>query len=945
MQLASADLGAVSLGVRPNEAPFGTCGFSELHSLRAVGESYSICATSLSHATRVCTGLPLYSLFSELYNMYVQWYCEPDFLGLTDTSLFVPVDTPAPVYLEPLCANCCQLECLTVRSEDTPYYMCVDVPTTCYRCKGRRSFNGRCFREYTTMDWYLTAEEANYVTAAARAKLDAPKRNAALGMTTFLEASVSSDPTGCRVRTLLNALPEVLALHSDPRLVLDEVPRTFFWYYCCGLRVKEQPVHFQVPGEIVGRTRLARATHVYRLRPGERERERREEAAQPSPPTGTETPSPPSPAPGAPGVQGSAPAAAASATSPMDVAVSTVDEVGGIPVRRFVGTMPPEAANFIARVPQGPVLTPSATTLHLPAGSSALPGVALTPDVTVQKIGPMLGNPVIYDHKWSPNRAHAAGVRMSHSAKFDPGEEMRRRLAEFDSKMLNRVFSKQNIIAAIKELPFFAELGPSGLSVDQFLRIFDDLSFLPERYANLKLEVTNKPGKSGRLVYDEGKERTVINSAAAWVFERIYFADKHFHRASVKHMPRDKALESIVEECKAPLYSGKSVHPTAFAEVDQTGFEYHETLQGDENSPHTGLLALELEILTRIVDAFSCVHVHKKCLGLILKEMAQCTIVAKGKPTPEIAEVSITDLFASRLRTREFFRTSGHRLTSAANHLQEFRATLCVFLSDPGAWLERWLNHVRDHVPDATGSLEPLPLRAIKGKSGLHDDERMVVFRMWFEGDDAGGRVSAAFIGTEGRAKALYAELGLEAKIDIAQGKGKPERLEFIGEHILVRNGCTVPGWHCMDVKRALVTLSANATGTPASQLSARFYSKAIGLVNMPFAAQLVGSVARYWEHAGTDDFCDGWQGTAVRTPHATLKAKFEERLRETSTKPSHDLLTMLKASLRMNVTKSEYAAACAYFTADLVWDPGKDDEYLFHLPKELRDSLVATYS
>lgn len=574
------------------------------------------------------------------------------------------------------------------------------------------------------------------------------------------------------------------------------------------------------------------------------------------------------------------------------------------------------------------------------------------PDVIIPLTGPPYGNPVVYDHRHSPNRIQAAGVRMATKCTFDPSAEMKSRLDAYDVVMLRRVFSKARIVSTVSKLPFFAELGNAKLTPDKFLSVFDALETeLPERYANIKLEATAKPAKVARLVYDEGLPRTVINTVVAHVFEEIYFSSECFGRASIKHVPREEAIDSIVKECSSDPPRG---HTGGFIEVDQTGFEYHQTISEDVPSGTLkGLMVTEMVILTRIFECISDMHINRRSYAQVLNEMAAACVVAKGKPDQNHEHASVRDPFSTKIKTRHFFRTSGHRLTSAANHFQEMRATVCVHLKDPGEWLNQWLGYCgRNFNNSATLGNGAVPLTSLVTESGLSCVLGKVFFRPWMEGDDAAVRVSGKMCTPQARdeAAAKYAELGLDAKVkSLTGGSGKDakfERLEFVGEHIMVLRGKTLVGRHCADVKRAFTTCSANASSTPVDQLASKYYSKALTLTGIPFAAQAMAAIARYHaEQHGTADYSDGWQGSSTAASYASLKQRFDEKIAASSIRPTREVADMLACSLEAKVTAKDICNADATFTDDLCTGPDHDVRSLRDsLPLSLAKSLQATF-
>lgn len=835
----------------------------------------------------------------------------------TDTAVLAPDLAPSSTYDEPLCSTCLDYAPLEARHDpETRYCFFITVPTSCQRCKRRYSFSSCSIRTATERRFHISEAEANLITALSKAKEANPKRNLPLGLVTYLEGSSKGEE---RKRLLQAVIPHYLSLRVTPRLRVSPLDRPYMW---SGLMptCDNQPTvdeYFSIDQVWRRVPRYSLASLFY-------------EVDRPAEPTAGEE--------------------AALATGPDTTVEAEVDAAGGVAARQSTAELDP--GPVVGPGHAFPALTPSEACALLPAEAVAPAGVMRNPDVIIPLTGPAYGNPVVYDHRHSPNRIQAAGVRMATKCKFAPGEEMRARLDSYDSVMLKRVFSKSRIISTVANLPFFAELGNAKLTPDKFLATFEALgTTLPERYANIKLEATAKPAKVARLVYDEGLPRTVINTVVAHVFEEIYFSDECFGRASIKHVPREEAISAIVKECSSDPPRG---HTGGFIEVDQTGFEYHQTIAEDQASGTLqGLMVTEMVILTRIFECISEMHINKKCYAEVLAEMAAACVTAKGKPDLNQEHASVRDPFSAKIKTRHFFRTSGHRLTSGANHYQEMRATVCVHLKDPGAWLTRWLGYCgRNFNSSATLGHGAVPLTSLVTESGLSCVLGNVFFRPWMEGDDAAVRVSGKMCTPQARdeAAAKYAELGLDAKVkNITGGSGKDakfERLEFVGEHIMVLRGKTLVGRNCADVKRAFTTCSANASGTPPDQLASKYYSKALTLTGIPFAAQAMAAIARHHaEQSGTADYADGWQGSTSASTFASLKQRFDDKIAASSIRPTREVADMLACSLEAKVTANDISRADSTFTDDLCTGPGHDVRTLRDsLPKALAKALQATF-
>lgn len=864
-----------------------------------------------------------------------------------DLPILFPDQMTTEVYSEPFCTCCVKYAPLMIRDEEHPYCFTSTVPTSCQRCSCRLQFEGHSLRLYDEVSFFLTEPEANFLTALSKAKAANPKRNFSLGIATFLEGSSNGEE---RKRLLQSVMQHYLFYRGAPRM--EQMPYHDGWvqtFFSPEARIT------RVFDATTDTWRNTLATNIYKVvavQDAVNDDDEEDDDGE----TGTEvsTPAHGAPcvavqAPPAPAIPAGVPAGSHVANTPAVLAEVTAAAEGGVQARQFVGTVPDTSAIAFGAA-TFPVPPPSVVCGMTAVEPSAPAGVMKAPEVVVPTTGPMYGNPVIYDHKHSPNRVHAASIRMDVKCHYNPSDAMKKRLASYDSVMMRRVFSFANIRKSIQNLPFFAELGNAKLTTDKFLEIFNALDVvLPKRYANIKLEATAKPSKPARLVYDEGLPRTVINTVVAHVFEDIYFAPCHFGRASIKYKPRAEAIQSIVEECSidCPAACG-------FLEVDQTGFEYHQTTEKAENGELEGLLVSELNILERIFICLTEMHVNKSSYALILKEMADAVVVAKGKPDPKQEDANLKDPFARDVRTDKFFRTSGHKLTSGGNHYQETKCTTCVFMDDPGDWLNKWLNHCGRHPNlKALAQDQPIPLRAISSNGGLPTVRGKVPFRPWMEGDDAMVRTSHKFCTEDCRraAQELYAELGLNAKIKTVTGgsgrNAKAERAEFVGEHFMIRNGRMHKGRHCADVKRAFTTCCANSTDTPKDQLAGKYYSKALTLTAVPFAAQAMAAIARWHaENNGTAGYAVNWHGKDDTASYASLRDAFEEAIQVSETRTSRDIAELLSVSLEEKVSHEDIAKASSVFCSDLVTGPDYDVTSLRDaLPLPLRKALEASFT
>lgn len=462
----------------------------------------------------------------------------------------------------------------------------------------------------------------------------------------------------------------------------------------------------------------------------------------------------------------------------------------------------PEAADL---APTASFSTLSTTT---PASSShatlAEPNIGLMPppgdevslmaDPTAVRIGPVLQAVSVWARAPWANRWDCIRHRTMPKERYKKDSETARRLGRFMRAFNDKVFARERVERAYARLE--AEAGDRGLyayitkkfSDEQIRQAADSLEVgerAPPRKGTVKLEVVAKTGKAARAVVDEGLHALVINAVLSHIFEDLLFGehDGIFFHWSIKHRDRLTVLREIRDRWDVGAVKCAAI------EVDQTAMELHERV----NYLDEGILSSAYAALGKIAGT-----VHGKLLAIFTDHAVSRMFYDKDGGISVYYEMD--DKPAARRRAVRYdgaYMTSGWRLTSAVNFLNELSATLVCMVANPETILKQKKDTQRFYVqePDNVPRFESLDVPG----SGFP-------LRLWVEGDDVVGSVDKRFMEFKPAIEARYAELGYKAKLKfVVDG-----RAEFVGAHLPLKAGKPAGQW-CPDVARYLSKLGVMA--------------------------------------------------------------------------------------------------------------------------------------
>lgn len=424
------------------------------------------------------------------------------------------------------------------------------------------------------------------------------------------------------------------------------------------------------------------------------------------------------------------------------------------------------------------------------------------------KIGPILGVPQVHSHGDALTKVAGAEKRTNPNKQYQPQSSTAQRLRRFWHLLDKNHFTTSNMKRAYTELfgeHSLEEILRKKFSEQQIKEAIDSMEIsdssgkdISKRKANVKSEVIPKPGKAPRLVIDNGIELLALNVVAGHLFEylimnkgvevasvevdgkpnqRRRIKPRGFlHANNIKGEAREHVLDRLLKE-----YAQATKEETCCFEVDQTGMEIHERY-----NKHTGgLLHGPYKILQKIHEFLMrrhesrLSHLHHAKIYFDAEHGMRYKFVLGGKNG-----YNLTAKFP------DLPMDSGWLLTSVINAINEFAATFCCFCSNPDELFTKCKNpqgFFELHIMkgDHHWTFTSVPLKQADGTYKCIK----IIWKMKVEGDDGAGltaRILAQFDNYQ-IIEANYAELGLDSKLKLIVNG----RLEFIGAHMLVKDGKT----------------------------------------------------------------------------------------------------------------------------------------------------------
>lgn len=589
-------------------------------------------------------------------------------------------------------------------------------------------------------------------------------------------------------------------------------------------------------------------------------------------------------------------------------------------------------ASFSTMSTTTPASTFHATTAEPNIGLTPPPGeeVGLLADPTCVRIGPVLQAVSVWARSPWSNRWNCIRHRTMPKERYRKDSETARRLGRFMRAFNDKVFSRERVERAYARLE--AEAGDRGLyafvtdkfSEEQVRQAAESLEVgerPPPRKGTVKLEVVAKQGKAARAVVDEGLHALVINAVLSHIFEDLLFGelDGIFHSWSIKHRDRLAVLREIKDRWNVGAVK------CAALEVDQTAMELHERV----NYLDEGVLSSAYAALGKIAGV-----VHGKLLAIFTNHAVSRMFYDKDGGISVYYEMDDKPQTRRRaVRYNGAYMTSGWRLTSAVNFINELSATLACMVANPEVVLKQKKETRRFFVqdPDNVPRFESLDVPG----SGFP-------LRLWVEGDDVVGSVDRRFMEFQPAIEARYAELGYKAKLKFVTDG----RAEFVGAHLPLKEGKPAGDW-CPDVARYLSKLGVMAgQNITAETMSARCISlAAMFRGSLPRLGQIFLRLGEHHMRRSDRRYiirpeAFSVEAAALGGAELTLGAFYDKLVLELNAvgrSPAEelDMLCLSVTDGRAVITMDEYSKLCDLAT---VIEPDMDDALAYtFLPFALR--------
>lgn len=424
------------------------------------------------------------------------------------------------------------------------------------------------------------------------------------------------------------------------------------------------------------------------------------------------------------------------------------------------------------------------------------------------KIGPILGVPQIHSHGDTLTKVAVAEKRTKPNKEYQPQSATAQRVRRFWYLLDKNHFTTSNMRRAYTELfgdCSLEEILRKKFSEKQIMETIEAMEVsdgsgkdISKRKANVKFEVTAKPKKAPRGVIDNGIELLALNVVAGHLFEYLIMNkgldvasvevdgkpnDKRrikprgfLHANNIKGEAREHVLDRLLRE-----YAQATKEETCCFEVDQTGMEIHERYNkytgGLLHGPYKILQKIHEFLMRRHESRLS--HLHHAKIYFDAQHGMRYKFVLGGK-----------NGFNLTAKFPDLPMDSGWLLTSVINAINEFAATFCCFCANPDELFTKTKNpqgFFELHIMkgDHHWTFTSVPLKCADGTYRSFK----ILWKMKVEGDDGAGltaRILAEFENYK-IIEANYAELGLDSKLKLIVNG----RLEFIGAHMLVKDGKT----------------------------------------------------------------------------------------------------------------------------------------------------------
>jgi len=509
------------------------------------------------------------------------------------------------------------------------------------------------------------------------------------------------------------------------------------------------------------------------------------------------------------------------------------------------------------------------------------------------RIAPILGTPCVYDPNDERNlvsviRDRIGGPRAeARKNRYNPSADHKGEVRRILALLRTEWFTAERVLQWTLELGTLDQLFDPKLSEAKARDMITEIQAgyqLPDKVPlMIKREATSNPGKAPRGICDAGLQSFVSSAQVLKVIE--HGLDHLDHVINIKHRPKAAVLDSITATCAGAKGLSLPLDSFRVVECDHSTYEWTQSLQFSSeqvgNAYHwrvdgfdeveLGVLAIERDIIRHVADLMpkAICELHQQMVERTLNGSTKVTFVPKVK-------LDHSQFKKANWRLVMYLRArlSGDGQTSWGNRFHNMVVMSVVSLRRGRDLWRRLVDMATGKRPATDADLPQTWVfeAATPGKA------HRFYWRPWGEGDDfmahtAGNPALAGKPDTcdlEDAALTQWSDIrrGLESfgfspKLVVRRNG----RAEFVGAHMLLKDGFTVAGAWVPDICRGIVTsavgTSAALSGaSPAScaQISLAFMARADMFRGRcdPMCAAYSGYAADWWDQA-----CRGSRGSS----------------------------------------------------------------------------------
>lgn len=451
------------------------------------------------------------------------------------------------------------------------------------------------------------------------------------------------------------------------------------------------------------------------------------------------------------------------------------------------------------------------------------------------RIGPLPSLVVNFDPKAPQNTIGVVTGRIGdpHACKrkhkYAPSDSMKTELKVIADLIERRVFTREKILKAATELELLEKVMAGKVNKEKVNEWTADI--LAAHGCDTKIpiivknEVTTNPEKPPRGIMDMGPESHLANAMVIAVYEKMW--GEFDCGLNIKKDKKSTIIDNLTQACSAQgifatlPQEGSRVDPdtAVIVECDFGKFEYAQTAEfiddkegkergykiaGYDNPVELGLLFIEKKIILKIAQELPNVlnELANTRQQVEYQKREKCKSTFCPKPGPVTVKMGRVNW---RFVLFMLCRLSGDLQTSVANRGNGLIAHAICTLKQGRDLFLRLLDVYEGNIPRTDMQYPSFwRFRLFTGEMGF--------WKPWMEGDDHAAiliGINSLSLVNETRANqsaeclqvtARLASLGLEGALFFH----KSARAEFVGVHMMVQNGYTVPCCWTPDIARAL---------------------------------------------------------------------------------------------------------------------------------------------